>query len=75
MRKYRELHISGALLDKNQLERHLEKVAANHNIVAKSKKETYPVPQLLQNFEFITFFKKIWLLRLFCFRNKTFRKE
>ena len=47
------LKINGTLLDKNQLERHLEKVAANHNIVAKSKKETYPVPQLLQSFEFI----------------------
>ena len=47
------LKINGTLLDKNQLERHLEKVAANHNIVAKSKKETYPVPQLLQSYEFI----------------------
>ena len=47
------LKINGTLLDKSQLERHLEKVAANHNISAKSKKETYPIPQLLQNFEFI----------------------
>ena len=47
------LKINGTLLDKSQLERHLEKVAANHNVVAKSKKETYPVPQLLQSYEFI----------------------
>ena len=45
--------INGTLLDKYQLENHLEKIAASHNIAAKSKVETYPIPELLKNFEFI----------------------
>ena len=47
------LKINGTLLDKYQLENHLEKIAASHNIAAKSKVETYPIPELLKNFEFI----------------------
>ena len=53
MKTNKFLKINGTLLDKNQLEYHLEKIAANHNIVSKSKKETYPIPKLLENFEFI----------------------
>ena len=49
------LKINGTLLDKNQLENHLKKIAANHNIKSKSSKETYPVPEMLKNFEFIKF--------------------
>ncbi|MBR3003152.1 MAG: hypothetical protein IKF38_06355 [Clostridia bacterium] len=47
------LKINGTLLDKSQLESHLQKQAANHNVKTKSNKETYPVPEMLQNFEFI----------------------
>ncbi|MBO6243656.1 MAG: hypothetical protein J6O41_03710, partial [Clostridia bacterium] len=47
------LKLNGTLLDKNQLENHLQKIAANHNIKTKSDKETYPVPELKENFEFI----------------------
>ncbi len=47
------LKLNGTLLDKVQLEKHLEKIAANHNISRKSSKETYPVPQMIQNFKFI----------------------
>lgn len=47
------LKLDGTLLDKNQLAKHLEKIAADHNIIAKSKKETYPVSDMLENFEFI----------------------
>ena len=32
MRKYKELHISGALLDKNQLATYMEKIASSHNV-------------------------------------------
>ena len=47
------LKLDGILLDRVQLEKHLEKIAANHSITIKSKKETYPVPEMLENFEFI----------------------
>lgn len=47
------LKLNGTLLDKNQLENHLQKIAANHNVKSKSNKETYPVPELKENFEFI----------------------
>ena len=45
--------INGTLLDKNQLENHLEKIASNHNITSKSQKETYPVPQMIENYKTI----------------------
>lgn len=47
------LKLDGTLLDKNQLEKHLQKIAANHNVTTKSSQETYPIPGLMQNFEFI----------------------
>ena len=47
------LKINGTLLDKHQLENHLQKMASNHNIINKSQKETYPVPQMLENFKVI----------------------
>ena len=47
------LKINGTLLDKGQLENHLQKQAGNHNLVNKSQKETYPVPQMLENFQVI----------------------
>jgi hypothetical protein len=47
------LKINGTLLDKNQLENHLQKIASNHNLSNKSQKDTYPVPQVLENFRII----------------------
>jgi len=50
----RILNIKGALLDTRQLENYLEKIASDHIITSSSKKETYPIPRLKQNFEYIT---------------------
>ncbi len=47
------LKINGTLLDKGQLESHLQKIASNHNLVNQSQKETYPVPQMLENYKTI----------------------
>ena len=47
------LKLDGTLLDKNQLRKHLEKMASNHDIISKSSKETYPIPNMRENFEFI----------------------
>ena len=47
------LKIDGTILDKSQLEKHLQKIAANHNLVNKSEKETYPVPHMIENFRTI----------------------
>ena len=59
MNKYKILKITGAILDKNQLKNHLEKIASNHNLINKSEKQTYPIPHLLENFKFI---QKIYML-------------
>ena len=53
MKTNKILKINGTLLDKNQLENHLEKIASNHNITSKSQKETYPVPQMIENYKTI----------------------
>ena len=53
MKTNKVLKINGTLLDKNQLENHLQKIASNHNLSNKSQKETYPVPQMLENFKII----------------------
>lgn len=45
------LKINGTLLDKSQLENHLQKIASSHNLSNKSQKDTYPVPQMLENFK------------------------
>lgn len=49
----RILQIDGAILDKYQLEKHLENIAITHNIKEKSDKDTYPVPRLVENYEVI----------------------
>ncbi len=53
MKVSRILKINGTLLDKNQLKNHLQKIASNHNLTNKSQKDTYPVPQMLENFKVI----------------------
>ena len=47
------LQIDGTLLDKNQLEKHLENIAITHNLKEKSDKSTYPIPRLTENYEII----------------------
>ena len=41
------------MLDKKQLEKHLQKIAADHNLVNKSEKDTYPVPHMLESYKVI----------------------
>ena len=53
MKENRKLKITGTMLEKSQLENHLEKIASSHNIISKSQKDTYPIPQLLENFKTI----------------------
>lgn len=53
MKVNKVLEINGTMLDKQQLGLHLEKIATSHNLVTKSKKDTYPVPRMLENFEII----------------------
>lgn len=53
MNKYKKLKIRGTLLDKMQLAKHIEKTASNHNIKSKSKKDTYPIPNLIDDYKFI----------------------
>ena len=53
MKENQKLKITGTMLEKSQLEKHLEKIASSHNTTSKSQKETYPVPQLIENFKTI----------------------
>ena len=53
MKTNKILKIDGTILDKEQLEKHLQKNASNHNLRNKSSKETYPIPQLVENYETI----------------------
>ena len=47
------LQIDGAILDKEQLQNHLENIAITHNLKEKSDKNTYPIPRLMENYEVI----------------------
>ena len=53
MKETIDLNINGTMLEKSQLEEHLKKIAASHNIKPKSDKKTYPIQNLLENYEFI----------------------
>ena len=53
MKTNKILKIDGTILDKKQLENHLQKIASNHNLINKPSKETYPIPQLIENYETI----------------------
>jgi len=50
---YKILNIEGTLLSQEQLEKHLEKVAVSHVLNSKSKKYTYPIPRMKDNYEVI----------------------
>lgn len=53
MKENKTLKIKGTMLDESQIKKHLEKIALSHNIVPKSKKETYPIPHLIENYKLI----------------------
>lgn len=53
MKEYRVLNINGAVLNKNQLENYLQKLASSHILKNKSDKNTYPIPRVKENYEFI----------------------
>ena len=53
MKEKRRLNIKGAILDKNQLDSYLEKIASDHILQEKSDKSTYPIPRLKEDFEII----------------------
>ena len=48
------LNIKGALLDQNQLENYIEKIASEHILQKESNKDTYPILRLDDNFKQIT---------------------
>lgn len=53
MKENKKLKITGTMLEKAQLENHLEKIASSHSITTKSQKDTYPIPRLIENFKII----------------------
>ena len=53
MKEKRRLNIKGAILDKNQLDSYLEKIASDHILQEKSDKSTYPIPRLKEDIEVI----------------------
>ena len=53
MKKYQKLDIEGAILDEEQLKKHMEKIAIQHTLKSKSDKNTYPIPQMLTNYGLI----------------------
>ncbi len=52
-RKYKVLDVSGALIDSDQLENYLQKLASDQIIKNNSDKNTYPVPRVKENLAFI----------------------
>lgn len=48
------LDLRRAILDKQSLERYLEKIASDHTLTSKSDVKTYPIYRLNENFEKIT---------------------
>lgn len=53
MKENKKLKITGTMLEKTQLQKHLEKIASSHNTITKSQKDTYPIPGLVENFKTI----------------------
>ena len=49
MKLYKSLNINGTAIDKLELNKYLEKIAVEHNVMARSDKNTYPIPELVQN--------------------------
>ena len=49
----RKINIRGTLLDRNQLAKHIEKTASEHSIKSNSRKDTFPIPRLIEDYNFI----------------------
>ncbi len=47
-------NVKGTALDKQQLENYLEKLASDNVLKSRSDKESYPIPRMIENFNFIT---------------------
>lgn len=54
LKEIRNLYIQGAVLEKGQMEDHLEKIASDHVLKSASDKNTYPIPRVRDNFIAIT---------------------
>ena len=55
MKDNKILNIRGVVLEKNQLENYMEKIATDHVITKNSDKNTYPIPRVKENFEIISY--------------------
>ena len=53
MKENKILKITGTMLNKAQLENHLQKIALTHNLTNKSSQNTYPIPHLIKSYEVI----------------------
>ena len=53
MKTKKILKINGTVIDKNQLENYLQKIALSHNTTSKSQRDTYPVPHMIESFKII----------------------
>ena len=53
MKTKRVLNIEGEILNGQELERHLEKIATTHHLKSRSDKDTYPVDMMLKNYDII----------------------
>ncbi len=51
--EYKELNRKAVYLNKDQLEEHLEKLASDHILQDTSRKDTYPIPKVKENFAVI----------------------
>ena len=51
--KTRNLELEGALLNKQELYEHLEKIAGAHIVKSSSAIDTYPIPRMIENYKFI----------------------
>lgn len=54
LKSYKVLNTKGAVLDKQQLEAYLEKLASDQTLKERADKITYPIPRMLDNFCVIT---------------------
>lgn len=54
MNRIKFLSNKGAVLDRKQLETYLEKVASDHILKKQADKNTYPIPRVKDNFDWIT---------------------
>jgi len=54
LKPFKVLNIRGTILDKQQLEKYLEKIASEHILKNKPDKDTNPIYRLKDNFKFIT---------------------